>query len=93
MFDLPDLSEGQWSWVLSGSTLIVYVLAGRVKSRRAQYAAWFVSLASEPLFVWYGLTRLGGPAWGWVVQAAFFAAIAVWNIITLYRTVPEEINV
>lgn len=68
-----------WSFALSGSNLGVFALTGR-RSRRVRAAGWWLTIATEPLWAWYG-SLTGG--WAFVALAFFYAAVAVLNLRTL----------
>jgi hypothetical protein len=68
-----------WSAVLSITNLAVFVLAGRV-SRRLRLAAWWLTIITEPLWAIFGYLTGG---WFFVALAAFYTAVAVWNLHTM----------
>lgn len=70
-----------WSLLLSGSNLAVLALAGR-RSRRVRACAWWLTIATEPLWAVYGYATGG---WAFVALAAVYTAVAAGNLRTLHR--------
>jgi hypothetical protein len=68
-----------WSGVLSLTNLAVFALAGRV-SRRARIVAWWLTIATEPLWAVYGYLTGG---WFFVALAVIYTGVAVWNLHTM----------
>ncbi len=75
-----------WSLVLSSSTLGVFWLAGST-SARVRAAAWWVTIATEPLWAVFGWLT-GGLLF--VVQAVAFVVVAVVNLRRLHRSRDQE---
>jgi hypothetical protein len=76
---MDDESALAWSAVLSLSNLAVFALAGR-SPRRLRLAAWWLTIATEPLWAIYGWLTGG---WFFASLAAVYTAVAVWNLHTM----------